>query len=122
MFPYENVKSIHDQKMAQFISEKEKAQMAKMRKAGRPGLVERVAGAVAGRFRSISGDGFGDTDSLVSVEGVMGSLYADSILGSGADFEAFEGSVGDDTIDGGDGFARRWARGRGSSRSASWDF
>ena len=41
MFPYENVMSIHNQKMANFISENERIQMARVRKAERPSALER---------------------------------------------------------------------------------
>lgn len=65
MFPYENVKSIHDQKMAQFISAKEKVQMARMRKAGRQGLVERWFERVSPRFRSIGSDRYDNTQPAI---------------------------------------------------------
>ena len=46
MLPYEHVKSIHDQKQAQFIAERDKAQLAAIAKAGKPGLIDRLANAV----------------------------------------------------------------------------
>lgn len=46
MFPYEHVKSIHDQKMAQFGAERDRAQMAQMRRHGQPGAMETVAQAI----------------------------------------------------------------------------
>lgn len=58
-------------------------------------------------------DGFGDTDSLTSIELVLGTNQADILTGSdtsGAfapgfnDFEGFRGLGGNDTIDGGAGF------------------
>ena len=46
MLPYEHVKSIHDQKMAQFLAERDKDQMARMVKAGRPGMIQRFTEAL----------------------------------------------------------------------------
>ncbi|MEP0069087.1 calcium-binding protein [Pyruvatibacter sp.] len=48
-------------------------------------------------------DGFGSTDTLVSIERVIGSAHGDTITGSGAD-ETFIGNAGDDVIDGAGGF------------------
>lgn len=46
MLPYEYVKSIHDQKMAQFVAQREKDELVRMLNAGRPGAVKRLAQAV----------------------------------------------------------------------------
>ena len=46
MLPYEHIKSIHDQKQAQYIAERDKAQLAAIAKAGKPGLIDRLASAV----------------------------------------------------------------------------
>ena len=46
MLPYEHIKSIHDQKHAQFVAERDKAQLAAIAKAGKPGLLDRLATAV----------------------------------------------------------------------------
>jgi Ca2+-binding RTX toxin-like protein len=48
-------------------------------------------------------DGYGNQDTLVGIEGVTGSAFGDTIIGSDADFETFQGRAGNDTIDGGDG-------------------
>jgi Ca2+-binding RTX toxin-like protein len=50
-------------------------------------------------------DGSGFTDTLLNVEGVIGSKFDDSITGSAAD-ERFDGFFGNDTIDGGAGIDR----------------
>jgi Ca2+-binding RTX toxin-like protein len=47
-------------------------------------------------------DGFGNTDSLNSIEEVRGSKFGDTFTGSGAD-EVFRGLAGNDIIDGGAG-------------------
>ena len=46
MLPYEHIKSIHDQKHAQYVAERDKAQLAAITKSGKPGLIDRVASAV----------------------------------------------------------------------------
>ena len=46
MLPYEHIKSIHDQKAAQYMAERDKAQLAAMVKAGEPGVIQRMAKAV----------------------------------------------------------------------------
>jgi len=46
-------------------------------------------------------DGFGGTDVLMSIEGVRGSAFGDTLTGSdSAAFESFEGREGNDAIDG----------------------
>ena len=47
-------------------------------------------------------DGFGDTDTLISIESVRGSQYDDTLIGDGEDNE-FVGLGGNDMIDGGEG-------------------
>ena len=41
MFPYEYVKSIHDQKAAKFMAERDKVQMASLARAGQPSALRR---------------------------------------------------------------------------------
>ncbi|MDK9704379.1 MAG: FG-GAP-like repeat-containing protein, partial [Sulfuritalea sp.] len=56
-------------------------------------------------------DGFGGTDTLINIDGVIGSNGADNLIGGStssqiiptAYFESFEGGMGADTIDGGMG-------------------
>ncbi len=50
-------------------------------------------------------DGFGGTDTLIGINVVRGSIFADSITGSSSNgpLEIFTGMGGDDTIDGGAG-------------------
>ena len=47
-------------------------------------------------------DGMGGTDTLLNIEAVYGSAFADSITG-GAENNNFQGGAGDDTMDGGAG-------------------
>jgi Ca2+-binding RTX toxin-like protein len=47
-------------------------------------------------------DGWGNTDTLISIDGVIGSAFADSLAGDGRD-NRFEGLGGNDTIAGGAG-------------------
>jgi uncharacterized delta-60 repeat protein len=59
-------------------------------------------------------DGWGGTDSLSNIDGVVGSNFNDSLTGgstssqilASSHFEQFEGGAGDDTIDGGEGTDR----------------
>ena len=46
-------------------------------------------------------DGFGTTDTLVNIIGVLGSDFADKLTGSAASAEFLQGHLGNDTIDGG---------------------
>ena len=47
-------------------------------------------------------DGFGNTDTLISIERARGTAAADSLIGSAAD-NGFVGLAGNDTINGGAG-------------------
>jgi Ca2+-binding RTX toxin-like protein len=54
-------------------------------------------------------DGHGTFDNLISINGVRGSAFDDTLLGGNEgfpDLEFFEGGLGDDSIDGGAGFDR----------------
>ncbi len=57
----------------------------------------------------IASDGFGGTDTLANIDGVFGSANNDVLTGGSnstyitTQFEFFQGGLGDDTIDGGDG-------------------
>jgi Ca2+-binding RTX toxin-like protein len=46
-------------------------------------------------------DGYGDTDTLIGIEGAVGGSFDDHIVGSSAGNEVFEGLGGNDVIDGG---------------------
>jgi Ca2+-binding RTX toxin-like protein len=50
-------------------------------------------------------DGLGGTDTLLAIEGVRGSSFADTLVGGdpASALEVFAGNAGDDTIDGGAG-------------------
>ncbi|MEP0069086.1 calcium-binding protein [Pyruvatibacter sp.] len=48
-------------------------------------------------------DGLGGTDTLIGIEGVLGSIFGDSITG-GSEANIFSGSAGSDTLFGGGGF------------------
>ena len=51
-------------------------------------------------------DGYGSTDTLVNIEGAIGSAFNDQLTGSNAEFERFYGLAGNDTINGGGGIDR----------------
>jgi Ca2+-binding RTX toxin-like protein len=51
-------------------------------------------------------DGLGGIDTLISIEGIRGSAFNDTLTGSDAAFESFEGREGNDTIDGAGGIDR----------------
>jgi Ca2+-binding RTX toxin-like protein len=51
-------------------------------------------------------DGAGGVDTLIGIEGVIGSAYDDVLIGSGAYAEHFRGGPGDDLIDGAGSFDR----------------
>lgn len=61
-----------------------------------------TSGVSVNLAKGIATDGFGDTDTLVSIENVYGSEAADTLQGSGAD-NVFRGNGGNDTIRGGKG-------------------
>jgi Ca2+-binding RTX toxin-like protein len=65
--------------------------------------LESTGGVHVNLATGIASDGLGGTDTLVSIKGVAGSLYDDTLIGDGADndFLAFQGN---DTIKGGAGF------------------
>jgi Ca2+-binding RTX toxin-like protein len=46
------------------------------------------------------------TDTLSNIEGVVGSMFDDTIVGSDGQMEVFIGGAGSDDIDGGDGYDR----------------
>jgi len=51
-------------------------------------------------------DGMGGTDTLYNIEAVRGSSNNDTLIGSDAYYESFEGGAGNDTIDGKGGWDR----------------
>ena len=55
---------------------------------------------LAGSSSSAADDGMGSTDTLSGIEKVEGSAFDDTLVGSGAAFEGFDGGAGDDDIDG----------------------
>ena len=59
-----------------------------------------------GTLDGSASDGLGGTDVLRHIEGVRGSAFNDSLTGSAAAFESFEGREGRDTINGGGGVDR----------------
>ncbi|RSK34050.1 calcium-binding protein, partial [Rhodovulum iodosum] len=65
-----------------------------------------TAGATAGITVDLAAgtatDGFGDSDTLISIEGVRGTEFDDDISGTDGD-NYFRGHGGDDTLDGGEG-------------------
>ena len=60
------------------------------------------AGVVVNLALGTATDGWGNTDTLISIEGVEGSRFNDSITGNAAD-NRLDGRDGDDTLDGGEG-------------------
>ena len=61
-----------------------------------------TAGVTVNLATGTATDGFGDTDTLISIEAVRGTEFADTLTG-GDGFESFIGGAGNDTIDGGSG-------------------
>lgn len=53
MFPYENVKSIHNQKMAQFIAERDRDLLVRTLKAGKPSQIKRLGDAAGDMLTSV---------------------------------------------------------------------
>ena len=49
-------------------------------------------------------DGFGDTDTIVNIEGIRGTQYADTMIGDGGDVNYFQGLAGNNSIDGAGGY------------------
>ncbi|MDJ0950578.1 MAG: calcium-binding protein [Alphaproteobacteria bacterium] len=65
------------------------------------------AGVTANLVTGLAVDGFGGTDTLVSIEGLEGSEGRDSLIGGNPasnGFEQFRPRGGNDTVDGGSGF------------------
>ena len=62
-----------------------------------------TAGAVVDLGAGTASDGMGGTDTLVGIEGIEGSNFADSLTGNAAD-NIIDGRGGNDTLDGGLGF------------------
>ena len=63
-----------------------------------------ATGAVTANLATGTASGLGvGTDTLISIEGIFGSAYDDSIVGAATD-DLFFGNLGNDTIDGGAGF------------------
>ena len=62
-----------------------------------------TSGVTVNLETGIATDGWGNTDTLTSIDTVRGSILDDTFIGSDAD-ETFLGLAGNDTIDGGDGF------------------
>ena len=67
-------------------------------------------GVVASLATGTAQDGWGETDTLVNIDGLIGSAHADALTGgsdsrwfNGYKFEWFIGGAGNDTIDGGRG-------------------
>ncbi|MBG9389182.1 calcium-binding protein [Caenimonas aquaedulcis] len=58
---------------------------------------------LGGASPGTASDGLGGTDTLLNIEGVRGSDFGDTLTGSSAPFESFEGRAGSDTIDGAGG-------------------
>jgi Ca2+-binding RTX toxin-like protein len=66
-----------------------------------------ASGVVVNLQTGIALDGVGGTDTLIDIEIVRGSNFADIIIGGNATndvFERYEALAGDDTMDGGSGF------------------
>lgn len=61
-----------------------------------------MAGVVVDLANETATDGFGNTDTLISIEWIIGSSFDDTLTGSAAD-NRFDGGDGNDTMDGGAG-------------------
>jgi Ca2+-binding RTX toxin-like protein len=64
-------------------------------------------GIVANLTTQFVQDSFGNTDTLIDIEGVLGTAFADTIVGGNAandSYEFFAGFGGNDSINGGSGF------------------
>jgi hypothetical protein len=75
------------------------------------------AGVVVNLATGVAQDGEGGTDTLLNMEGVMGSAFADVMVGD-AKLNVFWGYDGNDSIDGGAGTDE--ARYEGNSTDYSW--
>jgi Ca2+-binding RTX toxin-like protein len=64
-------------------------------------------GIVADLASGVARDGWGDTDTLIGIERVIGSSFADRIRGSARD-DSFSGEAGNDRIDGRGGHDVVW--------------
>jgi Ca2+-binding RTX toxin-like protein len=62
-----------------------------------------TSGVSANLSTGVATDGFGNTDTLIGIEGLRGTSFADSLTGD-ANNNAFIGLAGADTINGGNGF------------------
>jgi len=62
----------------------------------------RASGAVQANLATGAASGADGNDVLIGMQGILGSLYNDSLVGNAAD-NFFTGRAGNDTIDGGDG-------------------
>jgi Ca2+-binding RTX toxin-like protein len=67
------------------------------------------AGVIANLATGTATDGWGDTDTLIGIERLVGSGFADTLTGDDGD-NLLRGGMGDDVIDGGGGrdFAQYW--------------
>ena len=65
--------------------------------------VNSPAGVSVNLQTGAAADGFGDSDTILNVDSVLGSRFDDVIVGSGSQFEDFEGRAGNDLIDGNGG-------------------
>ena len=61
-----------------------------------------IAGVVVNLVTGTATDGWGDTDTLTSIERIDGSAFSDSLTGDASD-NWIRGNAGDDTINGGSG-------------------
>ena len=61
-----------------------------------------TAGVQVNLGTGTASDGFGGTDTLRNIEGVIGSNFNDTLIGSAA-ADNLEGRIGDDSLSGGDG-------------------
>jgi Ca2+-binding RTX toxin-like protein len=64
------------------------------------------AGIIANLSTGVATDGFGNTDTLISIEMIRGTAFADSVTGSNRtdETEMFQGLAGNDTFNGLGGF------------------
>ncbi|MFK0692768.1 calcium-binding protein, partial [Mesorhizobium sp. IMUNJ 23033] len=59
--------------------------------------------AQGGQAANSATDGFGDTDTLVNINKVRGTQFADTVYGGDQSFSQFQMGAGGDVVDGGDG-------------------